>query len=92
VWVCDALPRNGEIRIATLRRTHDPVVQSATLAPDSDYEASGYAYCDELIARGNANAAALLRRNLDLLPGETLWHRFELDHRVGGSGRPSGSR
>jgi hypothetical protein len=47
VLAYDRNPRQGGKTIAHLRLTADPVYESVAFAPDSDYEAEGFAYFAE---------------------------------------------
>lgn len=83
VQAWDKLPRNGGVRIATIRLTAEPVVESCRLMPEADYEAEGYAFYDERAAAGDEELVAAIRRGLDLRSWESCRSRFEVDRRDG---------
>lgn len=73
VTALDRDARWGGKPIAALRLTHDAIWGDIFDVLGNDaYEAEGFAYFDERVAAGDANAARLLKKNLDIQTGDTL--------------------
>lgn len=62
----DRQPRYKGRHIATIRLTHSPIKQSTDTAPESDYEAEGFAWLEEHGFK------------VDGLSPKTLWHAWHV--------------
>ena len=78
VAVYDRSPRYGGKQVATIQLTRVPYRESTRDAPDSDYEAEGFAYLDSIGAKVDGLAPWTLWQTWKLEP-RTLWVvRFKL--------------
>lgn len=73
----DRSPRFKGKQVATIRLTHDATIGPWKHILTDPYEQEGFAWYDEQIAAGNADAARAVKRGLDI-GDTTLWEWLDL--------------
>ena len=81
-------PRFGGHQVATIRLTRDAYKESTALAPPEDFEAEGFAYCEEHGLKVDGWPARAVWRSWRLNPDDWWVVRFEVVELVAAAPEP----